>query len=234
MVRIDEVSTPSPTDRWGRFHFFRRRKPAQILVDKAWAESSSTHIYLGSGIVMPKTFRPRQHTMFKNGPGSSLNPSRCAPKGIYDICPSHEHSSDRLSPAPRSATVQAQQRHLRPPSCWWVWTCQAAQTDSRTQYRARERSPAHAAVVLIVFGLWQSRCGPILDHRIPGGKGCLALPQANSANQRRELFFIVVIAIFLGSANPGTGPGPSVRDSENQVRTSTCTSSSHAKSWLGL
>jgi integrative and conjugative element protein (TIGR02256 family) len=44
---IDEVSTPTPTDGWGRFNFFRRRKPAQLIVDKAWKDSSSTRIYLG-------------------------------------------------------------------------------------------------------------------------------------------------------------------------------------------
>jgi integrative and conjugative element protein (TIGR02256 family) len=46
-VIVDEISTPKPADRCGRFRFLRRRKPAQRHVDKAWAETSSTRVYLG-------------------------------------------------------------------------------------------------------------------------------------------------------------------------------------------
>ena len=53
-VIVDEVSIPTPFDRSGRFHFLRHRKPAQQHVDKAWAESSSTRIYLGEWHTHPE------------------------------------------------------------------------------------------------------------------------------------------------------------------------------------
>jgi integrative and conjugative element protein (TIGR02256 family) len=53
-IIVDEVSIPTPLDRSGRFHFLRHRKPAQQHVDKAWAESSCTRIYLGEWHTHPE------------------------------------------------------------------------------------------------------------------------------------------------------------------------------------
>lgn len=46
-VVVDEATGPHAHDRRSRFAFFRRRNPAQGLVNRAWAGSSGTRIYLG-------------------------------------------------------------------------------------------------------------------------------------------------------------------------------------------
>ncbi|MCF8721776.1 Mov34/MPN/PAD-1 family protein [Nitrospina gracilis] len=46
-VIIDEVTCPHPSDSRNRFTFFRKKKPAQRIVEKAWEESRGTNNYLG-------------------------------------------------------------------------------------------------------------------------------------------------------------------------------------------
>ena len=53
-VIVDEISTPVSSDRWSRFNFCRGKKTAQRKVDKAWAESSGTRIYLGEWHTHPE------------------------------------------------------------------------------------------------------------------------------------------------------------------------------------
>lgn len=46
-VIVDDATRPSSGDRRGRFFFWRARKPAQKIVNKAWEESGATRWYLG-------------------------------------------------------------------------------------------------------------------------------------------------------------------------------------------
>ncbi|MBZ5678441.1 MAG: Mov34/MPN/PAD-1 family protein [Acidobacteriia bacterium] len=63
-VIVDEISIPTLSDRWGRFRFFRRRKPAQRHVDEAWLESSSTRVYLGEWHSHPEDVpTPSEHDL---------------------------------------------------------------------------------------------------------------------------------------------------------------------------
>lgn len=44
---IKEASTPGKFDKWGKYFFVRKRKPAQKLINKRWKESSGIVNYLG-------------------------------------------------------------------------------------------------------------------------------------------------------------------------------------------
>ena len=46
-IVVDEVTTPTPLDKRGRFFFFRDRLLAQRQVHIAWNESGHTRLYLG-------------------------------------------------------------------------------------------------------------------------------------------------------------------------------------------
>jgi integrative and conjugative element protein (TIGR02256 family) len=46
-VVVDEATEPMAEDVRRRFAFFRRKKPAQRVVDRAWLDSGGTRIYLG-------------------------------------------------------------------------------------------------------------------------------------------------------------------------------------------
>jgi integrative and conjugative element protein (TIGR02256 family) len=46
-VVVDEATEPMLHDVRRRFAFFRRKQPTQRLVDRAWANSGGTRIYLG-------------------------------------------------------------------------------------------------------------------------------------------------------------------------------------------
>jgi integrative and conjugative element protein (TIGR02256 family) len=51
---VDEVTVPGPHDRQGRFHFFRAERPAQVVVNKAWARSGGELNYLGEWHTHPE------------------------------------------------------------------------------------------------------------------------------------------------------------------------------------
>lgn len=53
-VVIDEVTVPTSSDRWGRFRFWRAKRPAQRRVDRAWNESGGTENYLGDWHTHPE------------------------------------------------------------------------------------------------------------------------------------------------------------------------------------
>lgn len=53
-VVIDVASPPSPEDRRSRFSFFRARKPAQVVVERAWRESGQVVNYLGEWHTHPE------------------------------------------------------------------------------------------------------------------------------------------------------------------------------------
>ena len=51
---IDEISRPQPRDRWGRLFFWRNKKQAQALVNRAWTNSEHSRIYLGEWHTHPE------------------------------------------------------------------------------------------------------------------------------------------------------------------------------------
>lgn len=65
-VVLDEATTPSPSDRRTRFRFFRKRKPAQQRVNKAWGESVGTKVYLGEWHTHPEDHPTPSDADFSN------------------------------------------------------------------------------------------------------------------------------------------------------------------------
>ena len=53
-IVVDEAAGPLPTDRRGRFFFFRAKRPSQLLVDHAWHASGQTRNYLGEWHTHPE------------------------------------------------------------------------------------------------------------------------------------------------------------------------------------
>ena len=53
-IVIDNATTPLPSDKRGRFFFFRARKEAQKLVNDVWSSSSAALIYLGEWHTHPE------------------------------------------------------------------------------------------------------------------------------------------------------------------------------------
>ena len=53
-IVIDDVSTPLPSDKRGRFFFFRGKKEAQKLIDEVWANTGAARIYLGEWHTHPE------------------------------------------------------------------------------------------------------------------------------------------------------------------------------------
>lgn len=51
---IDEITRPQKRDRWGRLFFWRDKKHAQTLVNRAWATSAHSRIYLGEWHTHPE------------------------------------------------------------------------------------------------------------------------------------------------------------------------------------
>lgn len=53
-IVIDKISVPSPLDKSSRYSFFRRKQPAQIIVNSLWAASDQTCVYLGEWHTHPE------------------------------------------------------------------------------------------------------------------------------------------------------------------------------------
>lgn len=53
-VVVDEAAPPHAEDRKSRFSFFRRKRPAQERVNRAWTSSSGTLVYLGEWHTHPE------------------------------------------------------------------------------------------------------------------------------------------------------------------------------------
>lgn len=53
-VMVDTAEGPSKHDRRKRFSFFRRKKPAQTIVNEAWNASDGTSNYLGEWHTHPE------------------------------------------------------------------------------------------------------------------------------------------------------------------------------------
>jgi integrative and conjugative element protein (TIGR02256 family) len=53
-IVVDGVTIPSVADRRGRFFFWRAREPAQRQVDRDWAESANSLLYLGEWHTHPE------------------------------------------------------------------------------------------------------------------------------------------------------------------------------------
>jgi integrative and conjugative element protein (TIGR02256 family) len=51
---VDRVTLPSPDDHASRFHFFRARRPANLVIRKHWEQSSATCNYLGEWHTHPE------------------------------------------------------------------------------------------------------------------------------------------------------------------------------------
>ena len=53
-IVIDEATTPLPSDRSGRFFFFRSRREAQKLINEVWSRSGAALVYLGEWHTHPE------------------------------------------------------------------------------------------------------------------------------------------------------------------------------------
>ncbi len=53
-IIVDQVTTPSPSDRRSRLRFFRVRRWHQQAIDRAWRESGGTCTYLGEWHTHPE------------------------------------------------------------------------------------------------------------------------------------------------------------------------------------
>lgn len=53
-IIVDRVTTPQPGDRRSRSRYFRSRHRHQVLIDRAWQESSWTCTYLGEWHTHPE------------------------------------------------------------------------------------------------------------------------------------------------------------------------------------
>jgi integrative and conjugative element protein (TIGR02256 family) len=53
-VVVDEITTPGPNDKWGRYFFRRSRNDTQKRIVDAWNESGHTRHYLGEWHTHPE------------------------------------------------------------------------------------------------------------------------------------------------------------------------------------
>jgi len=53
-IIVDLITEPMPSDRQGRFRFFRARRPHQAAIDRAWRASGGTYTYLGEWHTHPE------------------------------------------------------------------------------------------------------------------------------------------------------------------------------------
>jgi integrative and conjugative element protein (TIGR02256 family) len=55
-IVVDQATKPNPADRRSRFSFIRKKQPAQEKVNRAWADSEGTSVYLGEWHSHPEDF----------------------------------------------------------------------------------------------------------------------------------------------------------------------------------
>lgn len=53
-IVVDEATVPLPSDKRGRFFFFRGKKEAQQLINEVWIKSRAARIYLGEWHTHPE------------------------------------------------------------------------------------------------------------------------------------------------------------------------------------